>query len=891
MNDVTKNLVFRYWGKAATDHAGEPIWHLLVFHCLDVAAVGWVLMDPERALCRRLAALLQVDPEWLQHWLAFCLMLHDIGKFARAFQNLVPDLSPDLVAYQGRCVYQLRHDSLGYLLWKKRLKNVLGQGPANVDPWMEVVFGHHGHPPKPDRRGFESHFLDEDFAAADSYLRTVIEWWQPDLAPLEQIDKQVLRHATWQLAGVAVLADWLGSNQKLFIYSRKRMDLNDYWNEIALARAPAALDIAQWEQVKVTPFAGIDQQFPFIQTPTPLQSFAAERPLKKGPQLFILEDITGAGKTEAAMVLTHRLMAQGEARGLYVALPSMATANAMYGRLAKSYRALFANEVTPSLVLAHGAARLSDEFVETIAFDRQSPDHSYQTDDVSASAYCNAWVADSRKKALLAEVGVGTVDQALLGVLPTRHQSLRLLGLADKVLLVDEVHAYDPYTRALLVALLEMHARQGGSAILLSATLPHAFRSDLVKGFAKGLGRDAPPLAKTGYPLATHLSAADFQEEEIDSRAELYRRVEVIRLDDETAVIDTVRQAVQEGQAVCWVRNTVGDARSAYDALAGLSWCDTGKLNLFHSRFAMVDRQRIEKDVLAHFGKESDGSHRAGQVLIATQVVEQSLDIDFDLMISDLAPVDLLIQRAGRLQRHKRDAEGKCIETGEDQRPLPCLYLLAPDPVMVEDERWLKRILPGTQAVYQNVGQLWLTLSALLEKTGFRMPEDARCLIEGVYGDEAQERIPEVLQELTWQAQGVGRSQHGMGEFNRLKLNKGYTRLSGDWDEEVHIPTRLGDDSITVALAQVDKGELQPYASTERHAWALSQISLPKRDWEQARRIIDAQWLPLIEKLASDEPALRWCEILPLVGEVEKYYDPAGGWNRERREQRELDQR
>ncbi len=502
---------YRYWGKTSED--GK--YHLLPYHCLDVAAVGWVLMHPDGSLCRRLSEQLGVEPKWLQHWVVFLLMLHDIGKFARAFQNLVPNLSSELVAYQGQCIYQLRHDSLGYLLWKIRLNNAISHGRKNIDPWMEVICGHHGQPPKSERRGFESHFLDEDFTAVETYVQDLVEWWQPDFAPLEQIDKQLLRSASWQLAGMAVLADWLGSNQGLFSYSCEHVALNAYWNDVALVHAPAALDMAHWEQTDVAPFDGIRQQFPFIKTPTPLQHFATEQTLEQGAQLFILEDITGAGKTEAAMVLAHRLMAQGNARGLYVALPSMATANAMYERLAKSYRALFGNEVTPSLILARGAARLSDDFVETIAFEQQHPDHSYQDDDVSASAYCNAWLADNRKKALLAEVGVGTVDQALLGVLPARHQSLRLLGLVHKVLLVDEVHAYDPYMRALLIALLEMHARQGGSAVLLSATLPQSFRAELAQGFAKGLGRDAPLLTKTGYPLVTHLSVTDIQEKAI----------------------------------------------------------------------------------------------------------------------------------------------------------------------------------------------------------------------------------------------------------------------------------------------------------------------------------------------------------------------------------------
>ena len=452
--------------------AEDGKYHLLPYHSIDVAAVGWVLMYPGGSHSRRIAAQLSVSPEWLQHWFIFLLMFHDIGKFVRAFQNLVPNLSSDLVPFRGQCIYRMRHDSLGYLLWKTRLSRLINDDGVGIGPWMEIVCGHHGQAPRSESRGFESHFYDEDFDAVDAYVRDVIEWWQPDFSPLRQIHKQVLSNIIWQLAGMAVLTDWLGSNQGLFNYCREPMPLNEYWNDVALAHAPAVLNMTQWEQADVAPFAGIFQQFPFIETPTPLQRHAAEQVLEQGSQLFVLEDITGAGETEAAMVLAHRLMAQGGGRGLYVALPSMATANAIYGRLSESYRALFGHDNTPSLILAHGASGLSDDFVESIAFEHQHPDHSYRADDVRASVYCNAWLADNRKKALLAEVGVGTVDQALLGVLPTRHQSLRLLGLADKVLLVDEVHAYAPYMLTLLTALLEMHARQGGSAILLFASLP-----------------------------------------------------------------------------------------------------------------------------------------------------------------------------------------------------------------------------------------------------------------------------------------------------------------------------------------------------------------------------------------------------------------------------------
>ena len=221
----------------------------------------------------------------------------------------------------------------------------------------------------------------------------------------------------------------------------------------------------------------------------------SNEPLNSKPQLFILEDVTGAGKTEAALVLTHRLLSAGLADGLYVALPTMATANAMYQRLGEVYRRFYENSALPSLILAHGARDLSDAFRKSVmlseneAADLNYEDgHKEQDQELSATAYCNAWLADNRKTALLAVVCVFTLYQALLAVLPARHQSLRLLGLGRKVLLVDEVHAYDSYMQRLLDALLEMHARQGGSVILLSATLPQTMREKLVAAFHRGIG-------------------------------------------------------------------------------------------------------------------------------------------------------------------------------------------------------------------------------------------------------------------------------------------------------------------------------------------------------------------------------------------------------------------
>ena len=879
------NAFYRYWGKAKKSPDSEGAdYHLLAYHCLDVAAVGWHLLTPRGKLCQRLSAELDVEPEWLQAWFCYCLMLHDLGKFFRAFQNLSPNMSDNLVAYDGNCIYAHRHDTLGFAIWNDFAKSQAEIIPRSltkaVKPWLEIVCGHHGKPPE-QLRAYKSYLLPDDELAAEAFIKEVSAQWRPSLRSLEHIKSEKLKACSWQLAGLAVLADWLGSSQAHFPYKADALPLSEYWSEYALKCASAAIADANLAPCSVNEFTSIKQQFDFISQPTPLQSYAQTVAITNDPQLFILEDVTGAGKTEAAMVLVHRLISQGLAEGVYVGLPTMATANGMYQRMVQSYRKLFAEDEWPSLVLAHGASQLSKEFNESVTLSAHQDDKNYEKGELSASAYCNAWLADTRKKALLADVGVGTIDQALLGVLPAKHQSLRLFGLANKVLLIDEVHAFDPYMQQLLCALLKAHAGQGGSVILLSATLPLAYRKTLTAAFASGLKINEPELNPgAGYPWVTQMSSQAFVETPVATRPSVARQVEVKRLDSEQSALEIIRNAARGGQCICWIRNTINDAHEALNLLAQQSDIEPANITLFHSRYAMIDRQAIEQDVLERFGKKSNRNQRAGQVLIATQVVEQSLDLDFDVMISDLAPVDLLIQRAGRLQRHTRSAAGDRHE--QEQRNKPCLYVLAPDPKNVTSPNWLRELLPGTQAVYPNVGQLWLTLNVLLEHNGFAMPADARRLIEGVYGEHAQQNIPEVLEEATAVAQAQNKAEAGMGSFNVLNLDKGYCEKSAmhnaGWTDEVNIPTRLGSDTVTCVLVRKFDGQWQPYAQGLDHAWALSQISLPNKAWQQVQKLIPPDVQSELTQLKEAVAALRWLELIPLIGSLGVAYSSSNGW-------------
>ncbi|WP_299946914.1 CRISPR-associated helicase Cas3' [uncultured Microbulbifer sp.] len=880
---------FRYWGKAGkSSNAIDSCFHLLPFHSLDVAAVGWQILEPGGELCLRLSRSLRVEPNWLRSWFCFLLSLHDLGKFARSFQGMVPNLPSYLVSPENRADHRIRHDSLGYALWQKYLTGELSdlfdrQYQTKIRRWLVTVFGHHGQPPdKSITKAAINCFLEEDKQAATSFVRESYALFAPQIKPLINIESTDFKRLSWQLAGIAVLADWIGSDRQHFPYRSSPMALPEYWEEVALNKAQDSVEHSFLDKASVEPFASIRQQFNFIKQPTPLQKLAAEVPLGVDPQLLILEDVTGAGKTEVAMVLCHRLMSQGLANGIFVGLPTMATSNAMYRRMADSYKALYKKQTNPSLVLAHSARKLNQQFVESIMLSEQQRDIQHDREDGTASAYCNQWLADSRKKSLLAEVGVGTIDQALLGILPARHQSLRLLGLSCKVLLVDEVHAFDPYMRQLLAVLIRAHAAQGGSCILLSATLPQKFRKKLLCAFAEGSQAEGSvQLNRTEYPLFTLQDASGLREIPVNTREAVRRYVAVERLADEEQALELIASLSGEGHCVCWIRNSVKDAHRAYERLLRTEGIRSEKLDLFHSRYAMIDRREIETAVLEKYGKTSTGRHRQGRILLATQVVEQSLDLDFDVLISDLAPIDLLIQRAGRLQRHVRDTDGKPLDAGEEQRAQPRLYLLTPDARQVHSSDWLASCLPASQAVYPNVGELWRAALILQERGGFRMPEDARLLVESVYGAQARE-IPEPLRQRSLTAEGEAKSQHSMGIFNALALECGYCRKSaansGGWDEDVNIPTRLGRETVTVALVRVEGDQLLPYAQNEKDAWHLSQLSLPVEEWRKVEPLIPAKWQVEIQRMRRQIPALKWVALLPLIANIRSVYCPVKGW-------------
>lgn len=831
---------FQYWGKADEKYVGETAWHPLVYHCLDVAACGHVLLQVNRAWSINLGRLSGISWDALAGWLAFLLALHDAGKFSDSFQSLRPDLWRTLQGRTGSVRPGERHDTLGYELLMQFLPQWLNQpelarrGGQLLRPWLAAVTGHHGKPPKniaaeDSARLLRDHFSPKIKNDTQAFVLETIKLLLPTGCPLSASQaEQSEEHGqvSWLLSGLAVTADWLGSNTFWFPYRALGVGLPEYWRDTALPQARRAVEDSGL--ASPTPiFPGFGKLFAQIKTPTPLQVWAEKVTLANGPELFVLEDLTGAGKTEAALTLAARLMEAGHGQGLYFALPTMATADAMFERVRGDERwRKFFTAIDPQLVLAHSANRL-----KFLLDEANRRDAGYgANEEESASRTCTAWLADSRKKALLADFGVGTLDQALLAVLPIRHQSLRLLGLAHKVLIVDEVHACDCYMGELLARLLRFHAALGGSAILLSATLPLLQRARYIKAFAEGAGLSAVCPGETAYPLTSRFSINGLTEQPVEAREESARLVAVQTLHEEGAVLEHLRQSLARDRCVVWIRNSVADAVESWK-----TWnasCSANPATLFHARFALVDRLRIGKQIETEFGRDSTPATRRRQLVIATQVVEQSLDVDFDDMVTDLAPIDLVVQRAGRLQRHLRAADGTRLRecSVHDERGGARLAVLMP--VVVEDagKRWMTDLLPRGGMVYPDHGKLWLTARWLSKSEGFNLPRQARDMIEAVYDDAAFDTLPEKLQEIALKAEGMCRGDQGVARQGLLVFDEGYSPTSRQWQDDTEMPTRLGEKTVRVRLARLVAGTLQPWAQTTTGMeWALSELTIPSR--------------------------------------------------------------
>ena len=860
----------QFWGKAQPLEPVSVSWHPLAWHSLDVAAVAEMLLNWDSSIAEELASQCGGNVTAAQRLLITLSALHDIGKFSIGFQAKVRDRFPAVLTFpQSPKVGD--HPAIGQRMlgepgmaacWDRLTPNL---GSAARQVLAGAVAGHHGRPASPLPRWLPDEIGNKAIEAAADFFCDIVDLLAGDPF-IGHFSDTAAKAFSWRLAGFINLADWIGSNQRIFRYEPPEIALVDYWQRIARSRAGAAVTAAGLSRKPVSPFSGFRALTGRSDLPSPLQAHCeTSGGLQDGPTFYLIEDMTGAGKTEAALVLAHRLMQAGRADGIFVALPTQATANAMYARLSRSYRRLFGDGAWPSLALSHGGAGLHDGFQDSIldvgAFEAV---RKGMGGEETASAACAAWIGSDRRRSVFADVGVGTIDQTFLSVLPVKFAALRMLGLSRKVLILDEIHAYGAYESEELVRLIEFHAARGGSVIALSATLPEGVKARLLRAWRNGLRvKGDAAVWQPAYPLFTRLDGAGtVTQQPIAPRQDLLQRtVRVERLASPEASLDAIADAVAQGAAVAWIRNTVDDVLTAQVALA-----ERGiEATVFHARFAMCDRQKIEADVIAAFGPTSEPEQRRGRVIVASQVIEQSIDVDFDLMVSDLAPVDLLIQRAGRLWRH-----------GRTVRPLssPRLLVVSPDPEGDVSTDWLSRPLRGTAYVYANHALMWLTAETVFATGAIVSPSGIRPLIEAVYAKEALDAAPKTLERSRLEAEGREQGDRSVAAMNLLQIRDGYS-FREEWSPEIHTPTRIGEERTIFRLARWDGEHLSPWAGpidagmssreVER-LWALSEVAVSRR-----RASGRGDYPPEIERAAKSIEA-EWgefggCVVLPLLGE------------------------
>ena len=656
MNELTKNL----WAKSEPYH---PLW----CHLLDAAAVA-------RALVPRFGSIEGLPDEWIP----FLVGCHDIGKADRWFQNKDEKLAAQLRgAGLSLPEWSSGIDGLKKFRHEARSREWLQRSLVEQHGWAQrsgenvvakAVVGHHGDW-SPDSYSEKDYDDTAIWDAMRDELGAML--WETVAPPAHALERFVhAGSAGAKLAAYVILSDWIASNDELFCYPNlPHAESPALYYEAACARAKAVVSQMKLdapELVTDVSLPSFPKVWPKIERPRPLQSELDARREELAPGLAIIEAPMGEGKTEAAIYLAQLWMTGFASRGVYFALPTQATANAMHERYDK-----FLDSWNPGrrARLMHGGAWLRDETPDALEILPELRAGDAQT-ALKQARSARDWFRPTRR-ALLSVEGVGTVDQALLCALRVKFGPLRLLGLSQKTLVVDEVHAYDEFMGVLLERLLQWCRALEVNVILLSATLSQAQKMALCRAYG-GSEADLSALetsdAKSSpYPLLSFVpreSSAFALPVEADSKRAIDLQIEIKPgfLDDFAATARACAQAIKNGGCACILANTVGAAQQIYRELQALEKAgalpDGCDLSLFHARFRTIERARIETDIVAKFGPDAGKDGKPPRppcaILVATQVVEQSLDVDFDVFFSQLAPIDLLLQRAGRLWRHAR---------------------------------------------------------------------------------------------------------------------------------------------------------------------------------------------------------------------------------------------
>lgn len=637
-----------------------------VEHCQIVGEVARALIQRYPLVLRE--KLFPVDAP-------FAAAGHDIGKVSPTFYNKLqkacgqaqlPGFSPDLEKQWGGHAGVSQAAAKG-MAAPKYLPEILGQ--------------HHGFSPQLAGRSAEA----EQFGGPP--------WQAQRVALVEELKKRL--GMDWPqiaspeqarlVAGLTSVSDWIGSGQHF-------ENPDEPWS----GKIELALDEAGFIPPRYQQRRSFEQVFGFA--PRPAQSQLIEAASQPG--VYVLEAPMGLGKTEAALYAAYRLLEQGQASGIYFALPTQLTSNKIFERFNRFLEQVLAEECRHRSLLLHGSAWLVTEMGEE-------------------GRPGGAWF-NQAKRELLAPFAVGTIDQALMAAMNVKHGFVRAFGLAGKVVILDEVHAYDAYTGTLLDALVCLLRSLHCTVIILSATLNQSRRSQLL-GDAK--------LSAQAYPLITAAAQGQpVQELPVPVDAPPQRVVVRLQQDEAAAVAEALARA-DVGQQVLWIENTVKEAQQRYLDLASRAAELGVECGLLHSRFIMTDRARIEARWVDVFGEPGWGGRaERGRILVGTQVLEQSLDIDADFLVSRFAPTDMLLQRMGRMWRHTETprAVGAQCEA----------WLLAPELAAAIEA---PPSAFGASAYVYSPYVLCRSLEVWQARVAVSLPTDIRPLIEATYANRAED--------------------------------------------------------------------------------------------------------------------------------------------------------
>ncbi|MFI0421085.1 CRISPR-associated helicase Cas3' [Spongiactinospora sp. 9N601] len=704
------------WAKATGDR-----YHPLVCHVLDTAAVAERLIG--KLLGPQCFAELRAGFEPLGNpdgWIATLCGLHDLGKYSPAFQGLKADLAadhfPERAAADVKAVrkpagLKQRVDTPHGLLTAMHLKDMLlrwGATQETAEVIAVALGGHHGYFPdgsalRQARREINHHGGPAWEGWRDSFVKDIVALRG---LPLDAAWEKVHMSAAAAVgfAALASVSDWIASDTGNFPYA----DAPDPATYASEAQRLATEAVRRLELHPWTPPTTFAELFP-ADSPRPVQALAEHITADRDePALIIIEAPTGEGKSKAGLQTAAALVHRLNLIGAYVAMPTQATSNQMLTEVQDLQKRLGDNRTIVQLI--HSAA---NEYPTDVG--RDDPDDS----DVQAQEWF------TRKKSLLTPLGVGTVDQAMKGAIRSGHFFVLLAALSGKVVVIDEVHAYDTYMSTILDRLLAWLGRLGTSVVMLSATLPASRREELIRAWQSGLLRNLPretpdPEPHPGYPRVTVAGKGSVLSMDTAlSDLNAGRRVRLAHVPDEDIADWALDRAADSG-CVAIVHNLVRRAEATYTALeeriAALPPGERPRLIAINGPMPTGERKAVEADLRAFFGKNGT---RPRAIVVATQVLEHGLDLDFDAMLSDLSPIDRLIQRAGRLHRFSRRGE-------------PVLAIAG-----VEDTDAGPRFPAYLDRIYAPM-TLMRTWALLRERTALEPAAEVTELIDAVYGpDEA----------------------------------------------------------------------------------------------------------------------------------------------------------